>query len=80
MDIFSYNFKDRLLAKFAEPICRRIAYSVRRELQSWDKTSMQSGDDSGLKNLWDEICVQAKGEQSIFWEMYVGLAEKPSTR
>ena len=75
MDIFYYNFKDRLIAKFAEPICRRVAYGTRRELQSWDDTSMQSGDDSGLKNLWDEICVQAQGEQSIFWEMYVDLID-----
>ena len=75
MNIFYYNFKDRLLAKFAEPLCRRIVYVARRELQSWDKTSMQSGDNSGLKNLWDEICVQVQGEQSVFWEMYIELID-----
>lgn len=75
MDIFCYNFKDRLLAKFAEPLCRRIAYGARRELQSWDDASMQSGDNSGLKNLWDEICVQVQREESIFWDMYIEIID-----
>ena len=75
MDIFFYNFKDRLLAKFAETFCRRIANCVRRELQSWDDNSMMSGDDSGLKNLWDEICVQVQREESIFWDMYVEIID-----
>lgn len=75
MDIFNYNFKDRLLAKFAEPLCRRISYGARRELQSWDDSSMQSGDDSGLNNLWDEICVQVQHEESIFWDMYIEIID-----
>lgn len=75
MDIFYRNFKDRLLEKYAEPLCRRIAYGVRRDLQTLFDTSMQSGDDSGLNNLWDEICVQVQGEESIFWDMYVDLID-----
>ena len=29
-----------------------------------------SGDDSELKNTWDEICVQVQGDQSFFWDAY----------
>lgn len=31
---------------------------------------MQSGDDTPLKNMWDEICVQVQGEQSGMWDDY----------
>ncbi len=26
--------------------------------------------DTALENLWDEICVQAQGQQSVFWDVY----------
>ncbi len=32
---------------------------------------MQSGDETLLKNIWDEICVQVQGEESVMWEDYV---------
>jgi|GEM_PF-740583 len=32
--------------------------------------STLSGDDSGLCNAWDEICVQVQGEESFFWDEY----------
>ena len=32
---------------------------------------MQSGDDSGLKNIWDEICVQVQFQYSFFWNAYL---------
>lgn len=31
---------------------------------------MQSGDDTTLKNLWDEICVQAQDQDSVMWDAY----------
>jgi hypothetical protein len=31
---------------------------------------LQSGDDSGLTNAWEEICVQVQGEQSALWDAY----------
>lgn len=38
-----------------------------------------SGDDSGLKNTWEEICVHVQGQESFHWEAYKdtikGLAE-----
>lgn len=35
---------------------------------------MLSGD-SGLKSVWEEICVQVQGEQSFFWNFYVETME-----
>jgi len=32
---------------------------------------MHSGSDSGLKNIWDEICVQLQGQESALREAYV---------
>jgi hypothetical protein len=29
-----------------------------------------SGEDSGLANIWEEICVQVRGEQSLVWDVY----------
>ena len=29
-----------------------------------------SGDDSGIRNTWDEVCAQVQGEQSFYWEAY----------
>ncbi len=34
---------------------------------------MQSGDDSPLKNVWDEICVQMQTEESVMWEVYLDV-------
>lgn len=34
-----------------------------------------SGEDSGLKNVWDEICVQVQSEESVFWGAYLETAE-----
>jgi len=30
-----------------------------------------SGDDTGLKNTWDEICVQVRHEHSVYWRFYL---------
>jgi hypothetical protein len=34
---------------------------------------MQSGDDSGLKNIWDEICVQVQEQEFFMWDLYKDL-------
>jgi hypothetical protein len=61
----------RILAELAEPAAQRIARKVIRKLQGMTE-EMQSGD-SGLANLWDEICVQVQGSESIMWPLYEEL-------
>lgn len=34
-------------------------------------SEMQLGDDSGLLDVWEEVCVQVQGEESMFWSAYV---------
>jgi len=34
-----------------------------------------SGPDSGLKSVWDEICVQAQGEESPAWDAYTEIVQ-----
>lgn len=62
--------RDRIIAWIAKRECRRIAGKALRDLQRTTK-GMQSGDDSGLANLWDEVCVQVQGEESAMWEIYL---------
>lgn len=65
-DEFSETIIVMCLAKEA---CQRIARKVVRELQQLTD-GLHSGDDSGLKNAWDEICVQVQGEESCTWSAY----------
>jgi hypothetical protein len=58
-----------VLKKFAEEICNRISHRVIRHLRT--NSTTLSGDDSPLKNAWEEICVQVQFEQSIYWDVYV---------
>ena len=37
--------------------------------------SLLSGDDSGLVNVWEEICVQVSGEETAFWDAYLTVID-----
>ncbi len=57
--------------KVAESAGRSIAQRVIPALQNLKGEHLQSGDDSGLKNVWEEICVQVQsGDYSYFLEAY----------
>jgi hypothetical protein len=47
---------------------QRLARKVIADLQAMRGTL--SGDDSGLKTTWDEICVQVQYQESILWDDY----------
>jgi len=49
--------------------CRRISRKTILALQKI-RNGRQSGEDSPLRNTWDEICVQVQSEESIFWGLY----------
>ena len=40
-----------------------------------DPNFLLSGDDSGLKNIWEEICSQVQGEESYHWDVYISTIE-----
>lgn len=54
-----------VIAAFAEPICKRICRKVITDLRRIDDAQL-SGEDSGLRNAWEEICVQLLDQYSIF--------------
>jgi hypothetical protein len=58
-----------VIRAFAEEICQRLTRTMIARLQKM-KDGLQSGDGSGLENIWDEICVQIQDQRSIFWDLY----------
>ena len=61
-----------IIKECATVICNRIVNKIVRLLQSFKRGSnmMQSPKDSGLDNIWDEICVQTQGQEFIMWGAY----------
>ena len=73
------TYEQRLLAGYshiiechAETCVKRIARKTFHHLQKCKRESgmMQSEPDSGLENIWDEVCVQVQREHSAFWDLY----------
>src|SRR5438046_3906543 len=60
--------ESRVVRAVAEKSAKRITRKVIAALQK--TTSRLSGDDSGLKTAWDEICVQVQHEESFSWDAY----------
>ncbi len=48
--------------------CKDVADKVIKELENMP--AEMSGDDSCLKNVWEEFCAQVQGEESPFFETY----------
>lgn len=58
-----------IVKELAEYVCRRLTRKVISALKAMDN-ALLSGEDSGLRNTWEEICVQVQHEESIYWETY----------
>lgn len=56
---------------FAGEAIEALTRRAIRSLQALRETHLQSGDDTGLRDTWDEICVQVQGEESVFWGAYL---------
>jgi hypothetical protein len=52
----------------AEKAAKRVTRSVIAVLQKMRDTL--SGEDSGLKTTWDEICAQIQFQESVLWDTY----------
>lgn len=57
-----------VLARFSDEIAERISKRVVASLKKAKETL--SGDDSDLKNVWEELCAQVQLDQSYFWDAY----------
>lgn len=59
-----------LIRQYARAAAERVRDDAINQLIALNSTL--SGDDSGLENAWEEICVQVQsGEESFFWDGYV---------
>lgn len=58
---------ERIVADLALHVTRRVTGTIVRSLQRMTDTT--SGD-SGLVNVWDEVCVQVQLEESVLWFAY----------
>lgn len=57
-----------LIRQYANVVADKVCDGVIEDLKQI--TTTLSGDDSGLRNTWEEICVQVQGEESFFWDAY----------
>jgi hypothetical protein len=55
-----------IVAEIADKACRTIAISVRRYLQGEDSSLA-----TDLGNIWNDVCVQVQGLESLFWGAYL---------
>ncbi|MGW8157392.1 MAG: hypothetical protein ACWGKN_02545 [Desulfoprunum sp.] len=60
--------EEKVISEFAKEIAERISRKTIAALQK--VKDIQLGDDSGLKNAWDEICFQVQYEKSFIWDVY----------
>ncbi len=62
------KIEDKILATLSEILIEQIVRRTILRLQKM-KTTL-SGGDSGLNNVWEEICVQVQHEESFYWNIY----------
>ncbi len=65
------RIEQHIVAAWAKQLSDKLLKESISALEQMDSSEMLSGDDSGLKNVWEEICVQVQDEQSFFWDTYV---------
>jgi hypothetical protein len=58
-----------IVSNLAEQVCQRMTHKVILSLQTM-KGGLLSGDNSGLTNAWEEICVQVQYKESYSWDVY----------
>lgn len=56
--------------ELGEALSRRLVNACIRDLQRMRGDALLSGEFSGLRNVWDEICVQQQWEHSFSWRAY----------
>ena len=69
------DYRDNIIAGIAKTECLKISRKIIRTLQRMTD-GMQSGDDTPLKNIWEEICVQVQHEESVMWDVYLSTVSQ----
>ena len=68
----TYHPAYRVVSEHARALAGQIGLQVASDLKR-AREPLLSGDGSGLKSAWQEICVQVQGEESVFWDAYIQL-------
>lgn len=63
--------ESRLLSRLAEARASVLVRRGVRRLQALREDSMLTSPEAGLVSIWDEVCVQMQGEESIYWDVYL---------
>ncbi len=64
----------KIIADLGEDVARRCALRVVKLLKGMNDPLL-SGQDSGLVNIWEEVCVQVQLQESGEWELYEDMME-----
>lgn len=70
------RIEEAVTKAWSSVLTQKILAAVMGYLQQLGDNSLLSGEDSGLENLWEEICVQVQLEESIFWDAYLETIEQ----
>lgn len=65
------RIEQQIVAGWAKRLSKKVVKGARTALKQMGPEAMLSGADSGLRNVWEEICVQARSEESFFWAAYI---------
>lgn len=65
-----------LIGKQSEEILRKLVRKFKKHAQNLKGDCLLLGDDSGLKNAWDEICVDLQGEWTVFHSVFLSFIEQ----
>jgi len=60
-----YQVLDSLVDYYLQILVKRVV----NKIKSTTKAAMSSGDDSGLRSVWDELCVQVQDERFDEWDL-----------
>lgn len=71
-----FRYCEDLLKTRRRELIKSVITKAIDELEKYDRKSnmMQSGEDSCLENLWEEICAQIQYEEGIFFEYTLDFA------
>ena len=69
------RIEEQIVAAFANKISDQIITGVTRALKKMNSDREMLSGNSGLKNVWEEICVQVQGEESFYWSAYIQVME-----
>ncbi|MGQ7815792.1 hypothetical protein ACUTAH_08965 [Metapseudomonas furukawaii] len=62
--------KYRISRDLGQALTKRLVLGCIRDLQRM-QDCLSSGEDTPLRSIWDEICVQQQCEESTFWDAYL---------